>query len=110
VTPIPSTDPFTAFFNHDWASVGGWSLFIGLVMMIVTGSFREWWVPGPRAKRDVALIAAQQELIKQQSLQITKLTEGNEFTKYVMEKVVPRPSKGGPKSTVSRRDDPGRTP
>ena len=101
---VPGTeDPITAFLTKDWASVGGWSLFIGLALLITTGAFREWWVPGPRAKRSEALIASQQALIRQQSDQISKLTEGNEFTKYVMEQVIPRPSNGGPQSTVSRK-------
>jgi hypothetical protein len=98
-----NSDPFTAFFDHDWASVGGWSLFVSLVLFVVVGSFREWWVPGPRNKRNEALILTQQNLIKQLADQVTKLTESNEFTKYVMEQVVPRPSNRDSGSTVARR-------
>lgn len=39
-------DPWTAFITHDWASVGGWSLFVGLGLMIIIGAFKGWWVPG----------------------------------------------------------------
>lgn len=39
-------DPITDIFNHDWAAVGGWSLFIGLVLFNVIGIFRGWVVPG----------------------------------------------------------------
>jgi hypothetical protein len=97
----PSEDPFTAFFNHDWASVGGWSLFISLCLLIVVGSFREWWAPGPRVKRLEKLVAQQQELIKQQSEQLGKSLDANELTKYVIEQVVPRPSSKGRRSTVA---------
>jgi hypothetical protein len=40
------SDPITDFFNHDWAAVGGWSLFIGLVLFNVVGIYRGWVVPG----------------------------------------------------------------
>ena len=39
-------DPVTAVLTKDYASLGGWSLFIGLVILIVVGVFRGWWVPG----------------------------------------------------------------
>lgn len=39
-------DPITDIFNHDWAAVGGWSLFIGLIILIVISFFRGWAIPG----------------------------------------------------------------
>ena len=103
-------DPITAFFSHDWASVGGWSLLVGfLVLWVGVGSFREWWVPGPRARRADLLITQQQALIKQQADQISKLTEGNEFTKYIMEQVVPSPQSRGRGAKVSPEGDEGST-
>lgn len=100
---VGTEDPFTAFFSHDWASVGGWSLFVSLCLFIVIGAFREWWAPGGRLKRAETLIAQQQKLIAQQSEQLTKSLDVNKFTQYVMEQVVPRPSSRGHRSTVARR-------
>lgn len=103
-------DPITAFFDHDWASVGGWGLLFGfLIVWVGIGSFKEWWVPGPRYRRDQILIAQQQALLLQQSAQITKLTDANELTKYVIEQVVPRPSIGGRGSTVAPSKEDGST-
>ncbi len=46
VAATPSIDPFTAIFNRNWADVGGWSLFIGLVILSVTSFMKGWIVPG----------------------------------------------------------------
>lgn len=40
------SDPITDFFNHDWAAVGGWSLFIGLGLFNILCYFRGTVVPG----------------------------------------------------------------
>lgn len=39
-------DPITDIFNHDWAAVGGWSLFLGLALFNVVGIYRGWVIPG----------------------------------------------------------------
>lgn len=39
---------FPGFFSTNWDAIGGWTLFIGLCLLIVVGAFREWWVPGGR--------------------------------------------------------------
>lgn len=83
-------DPITAILTRDWAAVGGWSLFIGLAILIVTGAFREWWVPGARYKR------SEEALVKSNdTLQITvglleKQTVANEITKHFFEETSPR--------------------
>lgn len=83
-------DPISAIIARDWASVGGWSLFLGLSLFIVLGSFREWWVPGTRYKRmeDAAdkVSTANDELLKQNSQLIT----ANEITKHFFEETTPR--------------------
>ena len=100
-----SVDPITALLSRDWAAVGGWSLFIGLVMLIVIGAFREMWVPGPRYKRMEGLLLDANALIKQQADQITKLTEANELTQYVMQQVAPIPRPRVRRGTVKPLSD-----
>lgn len=85
-----TSDPITSFLTRDWAGLGGWSLFIFLVMFIVIGAFREWWVPGPRYRR--MELAAEQaskandELTKQNGQLIT----ANEITKHFFEETAPK--------------------
>lgn len=83
-------DPITAFLTHDWAALGGWSLFIGLCMTVVIGSFREWWVPGARYRRmeEAAIKSsdANDELTKQNGQLIT----ANEITRHFFEETVPK--------------------
>lgn len=84
------TDPITAIITRDWAALGGWSLFLGLCLLIVVGSFREWWVPGARYRRlELAaskLSTANDDLIKQNGQLIT----ANEITKHFFEETVPK--------------------
>lgn len=83
-------DPITALLARDWASFGGWSLLIGfLVVWIGVGSFREWWVPGPRYRRQEDLLLKSTELNREQSAQIERLIQGNELTKHFFESVMP---------------------
>lgn len=86
-------DPISGFLSHDWASVGGWSLFVALAILIVMGSFRETWVPGRRYRRleksAEKLSDANDELTKQNGQLIT----ANEITKHFFEETTPkRPS------------------
>lgn len=85
-----AADPITAFLTKDWAAVGGWSLFIGLALMIVVGSFRETWVPGARYRRLETAASkvseANDELLKQNGQLIT----ANEITKHFFEETVPK--------------------
>lgn len=43
---VTEVDPITGILTQNWASVGGWGLFLILAMLIITGAFRGWWVPG----------------------------------------------------------------
>lgn len=83
-------DPITAFLTRDWAALGGWSLFLGLCLLVVTGSFREWWVPGARHRRveEAAMLAskANEALIKQNG----DLLTANQITKYFFEETTPK--------------------
>lgn len=83
-------DPITAILTRDWAAMGGWSLFIGLGLFVVIGSFREWWVPGARYRRlELAaekISTANDELRKQNGQLIT----ANEITKHFFEETVPK--------------------
>lgn len=85
-----TVDPITALITRDWAAFGGWSLFIGLCLVIVIGAFREWWVPGARYTRleaaSILMSQANDELRKQNGQLIT----GNEITKHFFEETVPK--------------------
>lgn len=84
------SDPITAFITHDWASLGGWSLFIGLCLFAVTGAVREWWVPGARYRRleeaSKKLAEANAALLKQNE----SLLKGADLTQYFFQEVLPR--------------------
>lgn len=84
------TNFLVALFNRDFTEVGGWSLFIGLCLFIVIGSFREWWVPGPTHRRlDEAASKTSQandELIRQNG----QLIKANEITKHFFEETTPK--------------------
>ena len=89
-TLLADVDPITALLTRDWASVGGWALFIGLALLIVIGSFSEKWVPGKRYRRleDSATKAADSlaEAMKQNGQLITS----NEITKHFFEETTPK--------------------
>jgi len=89
------SDPITAFLTRDWAAFGGWSLFIGLCLLIVTGSFREWWVPGARFRRmeEAANLASKANDVL--TTQNGQLITANEITKHFFEETVPK--RGEPK-------------
>lgn len=87
---ITEVDPITAIFQRDWASLGGWSLFITLCILIVVGSFREWWVPGARYRR---MEIASEEMVKANAAlreQNGQLITANEITKHFFEETVPK--------------------
>jgi hypothetical protein len=102
---ILDVDPITAFFNRDWASVGGWSLLIGFVVVwIGIGSFKEWWVPGPRARRTENALLEANKLVQQLTDQNGKLIEGNELTQYVIGQVMPK-SRGKASTVVGDKGE-----
>lgn len=83
-------DPFTAFFNRDWAALGGWSLFILLVMFIVFGVFKGWWVPGWMYKEQARTL---KEAMEQNSV----LLSAAEIAKHFFEATAPPKQKRGEK-------------
>lgn len=84
------TDPITAILTRDWAALGGWSLFLGLALLIVVGAFREWWVPGGRYKRLESSSQAQSELLSTTVGLLEKQTTANEITKHFFEETTPK--------------------
>lgn len=93
---MTAADPFFALLARDWAEVGGWSLFIGLCMLIVVGAFREWWVPGARYKRLEDAATLMGEANDKLTTQNGQLITSNEISKYFFEETVPR--RGEPKT------------
>lgn len=93
---IDAPDPITALITRDYAAIGGWSLFIGLCLAIVVGSFREMWVPGARYRRLEAVnqvLSAANEMLTTQNGQ---LITTNEIVKHFFEETVPK--RGAPKT------------
>lgn len=90
-----AVDPITAIFSKDWASLGGWSLFVAMCIFMMVGAIREWWVPGPRYRRleesSIKMSDANIELSKQNG----QLIQANEISKHFFEETVPR--RGEPK-------------
>lgn len=90
MTIATESDPITALLTRDWAALGGWSLFVAISLFIVIGSFREWWVPGPRHRR-VENAAAEQSKTLASTVELLKeQTQANEITKHFFEKTVPK--------------------
>jgi uncharacterized membrane protein YcjF (UPF0283 family) len=85
-----SVDPFTAVFTRDWAAVGGWSLFIGLVLAIVIGAFREGWVPGARHRRVEESAQKAADALAEAMKQNGQLITSNEITKHFFEETTPK--------------------
>ena len=89
-TAADETDPFTAILTRDWASVGGWSLFVGLCLLIVLGAFREWWVPGCRYRRLEDAAEKQSETLNTTATALEKQVVANEITKHFFEETIPK--------------------
>lgn len=93
LTPVIVTgevDPLTAVLTRDWAAVGGWSLFLGLCILIVLGAFREWWVPGSRYTR---LESSASKLLESNNLLTTQngqLIVANEITTHFFKETIPK--------------------
>lgn len=101
-----AADPITALLTRDWAAVGGWSLFIGLALAIVLGSFRETWVPGnryrraeARAEKAEAALKLSQETLEEALSQNSKLLSSSQIVEYVLKEFLPKlhkPEGGNP--------------
>lgn len=87
---IGADDPVTDFFQRDWAAVGGWSLFLGMCLLIVIGAFRETWVPGRRYRR--LEISAEKLLDSNEALttQNGQLIVANEITSHFFKETTPK--------------------
>lgn len=82
-------DPISAIIAQNWEDLGGWSLFLGLGLLIIAGSFREWWVPGGRYKRleDAATRNSQSLAAAMRALE--KQVAANEITRHFFEETTP---------------------
>lgn len=77
--------------------MGGWGLFIGLVMTIMIGAFREWWVPAPAMRRLVEQVARQDaaaDKLTEANLELRKqntmLIEANRITEHFFAETTPK--------------------
>lgn len=80
---LGSEDPITALLTRDWSAVGGWSLFISLVLTVVIGSFKGWWVPGWMYK-------AQAKTLDEAMAQNHTLLVTADITKHFFEATTPK--------------------
>lgn len=87
---VAMDDPITDLLQRDWAAVGGWSLFIGLCIFIVIGSFREWWVPGVRYRRLELSATKVSDANDELSRQNGQLIVANEITTHFFKETVPK--------------------
>lgn len=94
--PEVGLDPIFGFLARGWGEVGGWSLFIGLCLLIVVGAFRDMWVPGSRYRKMEHLVEKQAETIQALTTQNGQLVTANEISKYFFEETVPK--RGEPKA------------
>lgn len=90
VSQDESPDLFNAILARDWGAVGGWSLFIGLGLLIVSLVLSEKLVTGKAYLRQVEannkLLAANEALTTQNGQLIT----ANEITKHFFQETVPK--------------------
>ena len=90
VSQDESPDLFNAILARDWGAVGGWSLFIGLGLLIVMLVLNERLVPGKALTR---LIEANQKLLEANEAltkQNGQLITANEITKHFFQETVPK--------------------
>lgn len=83
-------DLISAIFARDWASVGGWSLFIMLGLFLIFSVVSERLVPGRAHRRQIEanekLLTANEALTTQNGQLITS----NEITKHFFQETVPK--------------------
>lgn len=103
--PLEEPNPIEAVLARDWGAVGGWGLFFTIAMFIIIGSFREWWVPGPRYRRTESLLEKTVDQNKLLTDQNDKLITANEITKHFFEETTPTRS-----SLRNTGDDQGGVP
>lgn len=81
--------PIPNFFGVKWDIIGGWSLFLGMCLLIVWGAFKEWWVPGARYRRLESSSNKQADTLAATADALREQTQANEITKHFFEKTVP---------------------
>ena len=90
VSQDESPDLFNAILARDWGAAGGWSLFIGLGLLIVSLVLSEKLVTGKAYLRQVEannkLLAANEALTTQNGQLIT----ANEITKHFFQETAPK--------------------
>lgn len=84
------SDPITAILTRDWAALGGWSLFIGLALLIVIGAFREWWVPGARYRRLEEAAKQNSDTLSTTVGVLDKQVTANEIVRHFFEETTPK--------------------
>lgn len=83
-------DPLVAILGGNWGTIGGWGLFIGLTVIIVVGSFKEWWVPGNRYRSTERLLSKSVQLNSDLSDQNRQLLVSNQLTAEFFRKTAPQ--------------------
>jgi hypothetical protein len=91
-------DPITALLTRDWAAVGGWSLFIGVMITVFFAFMTERIVPGSRYKRQEELLTKTLDTLGETTNQNGQLITSNEITKHFFEETTPK--RGTPRTTV----------
>lgn len=89
-------DPFSAILARDWAAVGGWSLFVGLCMMIVVSFMRGWIVPGSMYRSLEAASKLQAETLATLSGTLDKQVQANEISSYFFKETAPKRGEAQP--------------
>lgn len=84
------SDPITAFLNRDWAAFGGWSLFVGLCMLIVVSFMRGWIVPGSMYRSLEAAAKLQAETLSTTAGTLDKQVQANEISSYFFKETAPK--------------------
>jgi hypothetical protein len=90
ISVAEESDPITAIMTRDWAALGGWSLFLGLCLLVVVGAFREWWVPGGRYRRLEDAATKQSDTLALTAAALDKQVTANEIVKHFFEETTPK--------------------
>lgn len=83
-------DPITALLTRDWASLGGWSLAIGMGIFLIVGYTREWLVPGARYRRLEESAQKQSETLATNADNLKTSLQANEIVSYFFQETAPR--------------------
>lgn len=86
-------DPITAILSGQWATVTGWSLWIGTVVVIVSALLTDRLWSGKRGRALQATVDKQQVTIADLTSQNGQLIANNELTKHWFEVTLPSDAK-----------------